>query len=82
MVRFINLDSAINEIEKIHKNVDPSDDFEKDLFDTTIEALEVLYAANHHKMISDDELRKEGLKFANVYFEAYENQGFIYKMEV
>lgn len=80
MVRFINLDSAITEIEKIHNNVDPSDEFEKDLFDTTIEALQVLHAAHHHKMISDDELRKEGLKFANVYFEAYENQGFMYRV--
>jgi hypothetical protein len=80
MVKFINLEAAINELEKIHNNVDPSDLFEKDLFDTTVEALQTLYAANHHKMISDSELRQEGLNFVNTYFEAYQNIGFVYKM--
>ena len=60
--------------------MDPSDDFEKDLFDTTVEALQVLHTAHHHNMISKDELRRKGLKFANTYFEAYENQGFIYRV--
>ena len=80
MVKFINLEAAINELEKVHNNVDPSDSFEKDLFETTVEALELLYAANHHKMISDSELRQEGLNFVNTYFEAYQNIGFVYKM--
>ncbi len=80
MVKFINLEAAINELEKVHNNVDPSDLFEKDLFDTTVEALKTLYAANHHKMISDSELRQEGLNFVNTYFEAYQNIGFVYKM--
>ena len=80
MVKFINLEAAIDELEKIHNNVDPSDLFEKDLFDTTVEALKTLYAANHHKMISDSELRQEGLNFVNTYFEAYQNIGFVYKM--
>lgn len=80
MVKFINLEAAINELEKIHNNVDPSDAFESDLFETTVEALQILYAANHHGMISNDELRIQGLDFANAYFKAYETVGFTYRM--
>lgn len=81
MVKFVDLETGINELERVHNLVDPSDSFEKDLFESTVDALKTLYAANHHKMISDSDLRKEGLNFVNLYFEAYSKQGFIYKMD-
>ena len=78
-MKFINLEAGINELERVHNLMDPLDEFEKDLFDTTVEALKVLYGANHHNMISDSDLRKDGLNFINLYFEAYERGQFIVK---
>ena len=81
MVRYLNFEQALDEMGKIHQNVDPSDSFESELFQSICDTLENLMTIYQEAKLTESEFNREALKFTNLYFEAYENIGFDYRME-
>ena len=80
MVRFISIEAAIDAMEEIHKNVDPSDSFESDLFHGICDTIENLLIIYQGLELSMSDFNKEAIKLANAYFEAYETVGFTYRV--
>ena len=69
-VNFINVETALKKMEEIHKNVDPSDEFEKDLYNHIIEVAEIISDAYGALDIPKKETEKDLKQLLEVYFEA------------
>jgi len=81
MVRFLRAEDALQKIEEIHQNVDPSDKDELELYTTVLEVTSIMLDAYHEANIPAKEMQKDVKEILNIYFEAYETVGFVYKME-
>lgn len=71
-VEFINVETALKKMEEIHKNVNPSDEFEKDLYNQIVEVAGIISAAYGALDVSKKEMEKDLKKLLDVYFEAVE----------
>ena len=71
-VKFINVETALKKMEEIHKNVNPSDEFEKDLYNQIVEVAGIISVAYSALDVSKKEMEKDLKKLLDVYFEAVE----------
>jgi len=71
-VEFINAETALKKMEEIHKNVNPSDEFEKDLYNQIVEVAGIISVAYSALDVSKKEMEKDLKKLLDVYFEAVE----------
>ena len=71
-VEFINVETALKKMEEIHKNVNPSDEFEKDLYNQIIEVAGIISDAYGALDIPKKETEKDLKQLLEVYFEAAE----------
>ena len=71
-VSYINIETAIKKMEEIHQQVDPSDEFEKELYDNIVEVGGLLVDAYGAIGIPKKEMEGELRQLLDVYFEAAE----------
>ena len=69
-VSFINLESALMKMEEIHRNVDHTDEFEKDIYNQILEISEVLVDAYDALEVPKKEIEADLRNLLDIYFEA------------
>ena len=68
----INIETALQRVDEIHKSVDPTDEFEHDLYNQIIEVAELLVQAYNAAGVSRKDMDKDLRELLDVYFEAVE----------
>ena len=71
-ISYINAEAALQKIEEIHKNVDPTDEFEHDLYNQIMEVGGLLVDAYDAAGVPKKEMDKELKELLDIYFEAAE----------
>lgn len=69
VTRFINIETALEEMQKLHDSIGGKDADEKELFNDTLEIIDNLLTVYQGMELPKEDFNREALRFAHAYFD-------------